>query len=152
MAILEYGTLYLPDVNEKPVRRQRRKNGTFDKGNVPANKGKKWEEYYSPQSIENMKKGWANLDKYRHIRKKNAGRQEKAVIAIFPDGSWKMFTSISVANKWFGVTQGYIQRCCAYNKARHVDGRNGKVNTDHMHKGVRFYYESDNIWLEKIKK
>ena len=33
---------------------------------------------------------------------------------------------------------------------RHVNKKNGKVNTDHRYKGVRFYFETDSIWTTKI--
>lgn len=49
-----------------------------------------------------------------------------------------------------------VGRCCRQNKSkkelRKPNGKpSGRVNTDHRYMGVRFYFESDDIWMKKIK-
>ena len=52
--------LYIPPAPIKKASRDP-KTGRFLKGIVSEVKGKKWEEYYSKEAIEGMKKGWENL-------------------------------------------------------------------------------------------
>jgi hypothetical protein len=50
------------------------------------------------------------------------------------------------------VSRENVRRCCKFNRKGVAPTKSWKrVNTDHKYKGLRFYYESDNIWLEKIK-
>ncbi len=131
------------------------KNGRFLKGHVPANKGKKWSEYLSKRQQKRCAKGWANLEKHR-IRPDNCGRPKKAVIALMDDGTWKYFQSVGSASESLGIGRFNIGRCCRLNRTRRklndAKGRpTDKVNTDHKYMGIRFYFESDNTWIEKIK-
>lgn len=64
-----------------PVRPQRNPlTGRFLKGCVPANKGKKWDEFMSKRSQRRSAKGWKNLEKHR-VRPATAGRKPKQVAA-----------------------------------------------------------------------
>jgi hypothetical protein len=130
------------------------KNGQFLKGSTPFNKGRKWSEWMTKRVQKRAKKGWANLDKYRpKTRPDNAGRCRKAVIAVADDGTWQWFPSISHVGEMLGVCRENVRRCCKTNRKGVTPTKSWKrVNTDHKYKGLRFYYESDNIWLEKIKK
>lgn len=129
------------------------KNGRFLKGHVPFNKGRTWKEWMSKRGRKRSSKGWSNLDKYRPTaRPDNAGRCRKAVIAVTDDGRWCWLPHSGKAGKWIGGNRENVARCCRCNLIRHVNRKTGAVNTDHKYKGVRFYFESDNIWTTKIKK
>lgn len=47
---------------ERPTRNA--VTGRFMKGFVPANKGKKWDDFASKKAQRRMKKGWKNLPLY----------------------------------------------------------------------------------------
>ena len=145
---MAYGELTLP-----PIRLSYNKQtGRFMKGHTPANKGKKWSEWMGKRAQKRAAKGWANLDKYRPTtRPDNAGRCRKQVIAVLDDGRWCVLPYIGAAGEWVGGNRENVRRCCQYNLRRHVNKKTGAVNTDHKYKGIRFYYESDNIWTLKVK-
>ena len=141
--------LYMPPV--LPGRNP--KNGRFIKGHTPANKGKKWGDYMGKRAMKRAARGWANLDKYRpKTRPDTAGRCRKQVIAVMDDGAWCVLPYIGAAGEWIGGSRENVRRCCKSNMDRHASKKTGKVNTDHRYLGVRFYYESDNIWTTKIKR
>ena len=137
--------LRLPD---KPLQRNPL-NGRFLKGHTPANKGKKWSEFMSKRGQRKAKKGWKNLVLYRADRSPEAGRKKKAVIAVNDTGKFLFFPSVSEAGSLLGISHDNISRCCRDNQAR-KQGRNGNVNTNHKYKGIRFYFENDPVWTEKI--
>lgn len=146
---MSYGELYIP-----PERTHRNaKTGRFMPGHVPANKGKPWSEWVSKRAQRRMMKGWKNLDIHRNKngRPDNAGRCRKQVIAVRDDGSWLCLPFIRAAGEWIGGRSENVRRCCYFNSGGYVR-KDGKPNTDHRYKGVRFYYESDDVWLTKIKK
>lgn len=125
--------------------------GRFMKGHVPANKGKKWSEYLSKSKQRRCAKGWKNLDLYRcKGGGPNAGRAKKQVVAVMDDGRWTVFPFVRAAAEWCGGSRENVGRCCRCNQAKYANKKTGGVNTDHKYKGVRFYFESDNTWLEKI--
>ena len=155
---MSYGELTLPPVwtGINP------KTGRFLKGHVPANKGKKWSEYMGKRAQKRAAKGWKNLDLHRNKngRSDNAGRCRKQVVAVMDDGSWRWFPYIEAAAEWIGMRRENVGRCCRSNQARKVCKHNwrpgqpkgaSRVNTDHKCKGVRFYFESDDIWTTKVK-
>lgn len=146
---MAYGELYL----QKEPPRRNPVTGRFQKGHVPANKGKKWSEYMGKRAMKRSAKGWRNLDIHRNKngRADNAGRCRKQVIAVMDDGTWKVFSYIGSAGEWIGGTRENVGRCCRLNQERHVNRKTGKVNTDHKYNGVRFYFEKDDIWMTKIK-
>ena len=71
--------------------------------------------------------------------------------AVKDDGTWCVLPYIGAAGDWIGGSRENVRRCCQSNRERHVNKKTGKVNTDHKYLGVRFYYESDNIWTTKVK-
>lgn len=150
---MAYGELTLP-----PVRTTHNKqNGRFLKGHTPWNKGKKWADCFGKRAQKRMAKGWKNLDKYRPTtRPDNAGKCRKQVIAVLDDGRWLYFSYLGPAAEWCGGRRENVGRCCRLNAQKTVlhdpKGRlTGKVNTDHRYKGVRWYFEDDNIWTTKVK-
>lgn len=145
---MAYGELYLAP--ERPKRNA--VTGRFMKGHVPANKGKKWCEYMGKRAQKRAANGWKNVDLYRNKngRADTAGRSRKQVIAVMDDGTWKHFSYVGSAGEWIGGSRENVGRCCRFNQERHVNRKTGKVNTDHKYNGVRFYFESDDIWLKKI--
>lgn len=156
---MSYGELTLPPVwtGINP------KTGRFLKGHVPANKGKKWSEYMGKRAQKRAAKGWKNLDLHRNKngRPDNAGRCRKQVVAVMDDGSWLLFPYLGPAAEWVGGNSNNVGRCCRMNQAKKVckrDWRPGQakgaslVNTDHKYMGIRFYFESDNVWTTKITK
>lgn len=130
-----------------------RENGQFLKGHVPFNKGKKWQEWQTKEGRAKSAKGWKNLDIYRpKKRSDNAGRCGQKMVAVLDDGRWKVFKTISDASRFFGIQPRNITRCAMCNKAGVNPTRSWKrVNTDHKYKGMRWYYESDDLWIEKVK-
>lgn len=155
----DYGELHLPPMATKV----NPKNGQFMKGHVPANKGKKWKDFMSKRGQRRARKGWANLEKYRPTyRPDTAGRCRKKVVAVMDDGSWMVFSYLGAAAEWLGnCNRENIGRCCRYNESKKVckhDWRPNqpkgasRVNTDHRYMGIRWYFEDDNTWTEKIKR
>ncbi len=96
-------------------------------------------------------KGWKNLDLYRCTRHPNAGRKKKQVVAVLDDGRWCVFPYVGKAAEWCKGSRENVGRCCRYNEARHINRKTHKINTDHRYNGIRFYFETDTIWLDKIK-
>ena len=152
-----YGELSLPPVWSG----RNRQTGRFLKGHVPANKGKKWSEFKSKRSQKRSSRGWKNLDLHRNKngRAVNAGRSKKQVVGVFDDGRFLVFPYAGAAAMWLGASRENIGRCCRQNKSRKVcknDWRKGekkgasRVNTDHRYKGIRWYFEDDDAWTEKI--
>ncbi len=131
-------------------------NGRFLKGHIPQNKGKRWDEYMSKRG---QRKALKNLEIGRrvYVRPPNCGRKKKKVIAVNVHGKFLCFNSIKEAGIWTGGRWENIRRCCFVNSLRralkNVKGEmTDKVNTDHRYMGIRFYFEDDPIWMEKIKK
>ena len=118
------------------------RNGRFLPGCVPYNKGKKWSDFMPKRSQRRSAKGWKNLELYRH-RPPNAGRARKLVIAITDGGGWTILPSVKSAGEFCGGNSENVGRCCRLN-ALH------EANTNHRYMGYRFYFESDDIWINKI--
>lgn len=148
----------------EPVRLDRNPiNGRFLKNHTPHNKGKTWDECMSKRSQRRCRKGWKNLLKRKNRKKAlvksegKRGRKKRKVIAVFEDGRFTYFESLSDAAKITGNRCPNIRRCCTLNKERKTlynrhGNLTGKVNTDHHCKGIRFYCEDDPIWMTKIKR
>lgn len=150
---MSYGDLTLPPV-WTGINKQ---NGRFLKGHVPANKGKKWSDYMGKRAQKRCAKGWKNLDLHRNKngRPDTAGRCRKQVIAVMDDGRWFHFAYLGDAAKWVGGRRENVGRCCRCNQSRKPLKKpwghsSDKVNTDHKYMGIRFYFESDNVWTTKI--
>jgi hypothetical protein len=140
--------LYLP-----PEKLERNAvTGRYMKGHVPHNKGKKWNDYTTKRAQRGMRKGWKNLNKHRpKTRPDNAGRCMKPVIAVLDNGKFLYFRYTGAAAEWRRGDRGNISRCCRLNE-RPLSPVRKKLNTDHRYKGVRWYYEdNDIIWTSKIK-
>ena len=151
---MSYGELQLPPVR-MGVNKQ---NGRFMRGHVPANKGKKWSEYMGKRAQKRAARGWVNLDLHRNKngRPDTSERFRKKVVAVMDDGSWLVFPFLVPAAEWIGGSRENVGRCCRMNGSKKElhkpNGKpTGRVNTDHRYMGVRFYFESDDIWLKKIK-
>ena len=128
-------------------------NGRFLKGHTPHNKGKKWADYLTKRQQRRCAKGWANVISHRpKSRPDTAGRCRKAVIAVMDDGTWKVFPYLGMAAECVGGCRENIGRCCRLNENPSVNKKTGKLNTDHQYKGVRWYFESDSQWTQKIRK
>ena len=139
--------LYIPP--PRPTRSPA--TGRFLPGHVPANKGRKWSEYLSKRKQKRCAKGWKNLDIYRPTtRPDTAGRCRKQVIAVTDDGKFCCFRFVKPAAEWVGGSRENVGRCCRLNQERHINRKTGRVNTDHRYMGVRFYFETDSIWMKKI--
>ena len=152
---MSYGELTLPPV-WTGINKQ---NGQFLKGHVPANKGKKWSDYMGKRAMKRAMKGWKNLDIHRNKngRADTAGRCRKPVIAITDDGDFRYFSYLDAAAQWCGGSRENVGRCCRLNLSqRPLNDTHGrptdKVNTDHKYMGIRFYFESDNVWTTKIQR
>jgi len=97
--------------------------------------------------------GWENVILHRpQTRPDTSGRTSIPVIGVEKEGSWLYFPNIGAAAKWICGNRENVRRCCRENKKRHVNKRTGKVNTDHQYMGIRFYFEEDSIWANKITK
>lgn len=131
--------------------------GRFMKGHTPANKGKHWSDYMGKRAQKRAMKGWKNLDTHRPTtRPDTAERCRKEVIAVLDDGRWLYFSHLKAAAEWCGGSRENVGRCCRENHARRPLNKpwgkpTGKVNTDHKYMGIRFYFESDNVWTTKIR-
>lgn len=155
---MSYGELTLP-----PVRTGfNKQNGQFLKGHVPANKGKKWSDYMGKRAQKRAMKGWKNIMSHRPKKRPDlAGRCRKQVIAVMDDGRWLLFPYVGAAAEWLGKCNSEnIGRCCRCNQAKKVCKHNwrpgqtkgaSRINTDHRYHGIRWYFESDNVWTTKIK-
>lgn len=131
---------------ERPERNPQ--NGRYLKGHVPANKGKKWNDYCSKSAQRRMKKGWKNLALYR-VHPDNCGRPKRPVVAL-SSSRILYFKCINDAATWCNGAASNIRRCCAQNSHPTGSGKAAQ-NTDHRYMGIRFYYESDYaIWSSKI--
>lgn len=138
---MSYGELHLPPVYKGIDA----KTGRFLKGHVPANKGKKWNEFMSKRSQRRSARGWKNLDLYRNKRRSGkAGRPKEPVVAVMDDGTFTVFSYMGHAAQCLGGSRHNVARCCRLN-ALHGE------NTDHQYMGVRLYYESDTAWINKVR-
>lgn len=91
----------------------------------------------------------------------NAGVAKRRVIMITNKGKFFVFESINDAARKVGLEPHNIGRCCRSNAARRVKqrtwtkyasrGEDKLINTDHRYKGVRWYFEDDDIWPTKIQ-
>lgn len=127
-------------------------SGRFLKGHVPANKGKTWNETMGKRAQKRAAKGWKNLELHRcKGGGPNSGRPKKAVIAVTDEGEFKYFSYVGAAATWCNGNRENVARCCRQNLSGTID-RKGAVNNDHKYLGIRFYFESSNIWLDKIRK
>lgn len=130
--------------------------GRFLPGHRPANTGKKWSEYMTEEKQKNCAKGWENLRKYgAHPKSPDAGRNPRAVVALYPDGKYNCYESIAEAARQLGYIPMNIRRCCNSNESQQVlrslsPKKRGTVNTDHQYNGIRFYFRHGEVWWGKV--
>lgn len=140
---MDYGELHLA-----PVATGRdATTGRFLKGHVSYNKGKKWSEWMSERSQKRAAKGWKNLDKRPTTPSPNAGRPRRPVIGVMNNDRFVYFPSIRTAADRINGRRDSIRWCCHAN----LTGT-GRVKTDHRYRHIRWYYEDDENWMNKIQK
>lgn len=132
--------------------------GRFLHGSTPFNKGMKWNDYMDGRKQRRVRRiALENLAKHRPKKRPDtAGRCRRPVIAVMDDGTWHWFGAIVLAADWCGGSGPNIRRCIKDNLSGRILRKpwgkpTGKTNTDHKYMGVRWYYESDNLWTTKIK-
>ena len=139
----------------EPVRLERNPvNGWFLKGSVPHNKGKKWSEWMDGRKQRKVRRLIRSYPRPKQ-RSYSSGRPKRPIIAILKDGKFLFFPSITAAAKWAGVYPVNIYSTARYNRARNLNTKRkvtAEIRTDHHYKGIRYYYEDDPIWLEKIRR
>lgn len=142
----DYGLLRLGDT----VKIQK---GCFPKGFTPWNKGKKWDDYMSKRKQKKILKATAiNLQKRPKVRPDNVERLSRPIIAFDEEGRWCQFLNTVVASERMGGNRRNIHRCAQANEARKPRARKeNTINTDHSYLGLRWYFEDDDIWMQKIK-
>ena len=146
---MSYGELYLPPERKayNPT------NGQFLKGHTPHNKGKRWSEWMSKRGQRKvMRTTTKNLMHRPKSRPDTAARCRVPVVAVRDDGTWCVLPYVGAAGEWVGGCRENVRRCCQCNQARHVNKKTGAVNTDHRYMGIRWYFETDNVWTEKIQR
>jgi len=121
----------------EPVR-DRKSNGQFVKGNIPHNKGKKWNDFVPLEKQEKCKKG---LLLGRILGNKNiAGWNSRKIVGIDENGRWCVFdSSRDAARKVQGCDDALIRRCC-------------REKGIHHHRGIKWFFENDPKWYKEIKK
>lgn len=108
-------------------------NGTFLKGHIPHNKGKKWAEWMDMRKAKKILRiGMKNLKGRSDI----GGWNKKPVVAITLDGRWFYFESAANAERITGLIRRNITRCCQ-GKCKHC----GKF---------QWFYFNDDKWLKLI--
>lgn len=108
--------------------------GTFLKGHIPHNKGKKWSEWMDMRKAKKILRiGMKNLKGRSDI----GGWNKKPVVAITPDGRWFYFESAANAERITGLIRRNITRCCQ-GKCKHC-GR------------FRWFYFDSNEWIKLVK-
>jgi hypothetical protein len=132
--------------------------GRFLPGSTPFNKGMKWDDYMDGRKQRKVRRiALENLAKHRPKKRPDtAGRCRRPVIAVMDDGTWHWFGAIVLAADWCGGSGPNIRRCIKDNLSGRILRKpwgkpTGKTNTDHKYMGVRWYYESDDLWTTKIK-
>ena len=125
--------------------------GRFVKGHEPHNKGKSWNEYLTKRQQKRASKGWANLDKVRPKHRPDVEAYcAKKVVGVEDNGHFKVYKSCCSASRTLKASQGALSRCCRLNSNPQVNKKTGKLNTDHRYLGIRWYFESDDVWIHKI--
>lgn len=141
------------ELNLGPVRLERDpQTKKWLAGHRAFNKGKKWSEFLSEDAQRRIvAAGTKRFREQQHP--KNAGPARKRVVAILEDGTWAVYDSVIEAARMFGTHRGTISSICARNRRNAKNNRWAKEGTsDRSRNGVRFYYETDPQWADKIKR
>ena len=139
---------------ERPKTDRNLKTGRFLKGMTPHNKGKKWADYLDERKQKKvMRIALQNLETARRLGHCGTagGRKKKPIIAVLDNGEWLIFPESKAAAAWCGGLRDNICRCCRENE-RTTLTKSGKVNDEHKYLGVRWYFEYDDKWTNKIRK
>lgn len=88
--------------------------------------------------------------------KRRRGHPCHSVVAVLDDGSYIKFPSVMAATEWIGMKETSVSVCCRLNLRKNVVKKRGRskgyhINTEHRIKGVRWYYEEDDVWKTKIR-
>lgn len=111
------------------------KTGTFLKGHIPHNKGKKWSEWMDMRKARKIIRiGMKNLNKGRSDI---GGWNKRPVVAVTADGRWFPFDSAADAARKTGLIRRNISHCCQ-GKRKHC-GR------------FRWFYFDSNEWIKLVK-
>lgn len=146
--------LYIPPAPVKRASGRDPKSGRFLKGFIPKVKGKKWEEYYSQEAIERMKKGWKNLRLFQPKTRPDISERRKPVIGLKKNGKLIYFGYSGAAAKWCGGNCVNVRRCCRWNLERKpFKDSHGRIIPDKFrtYKGIEWFFESDNYWMIRHK-
>lgn len=109
-------------------------NGTFLKGHIPHNKGKKWAEWMDMRKAKKILRiGRKNLKGNPDI----GGWNKRPVIAITEEGRYFYFESATDAAGRTGLIRRNISLCCQ-GKRKHC----GKF---------QWFYFDDNEWIGLVK-
>lgn len=109
--------------------------GTFLKGHIPHNKGKKWAEWMDMRKARKVLRiGMKNLKGRPDI----GGWNKKPVVAVTADGRWFPFDSATDAARKTGLIRRNISHCCQ-GKRKHC----GRFRW--------FYFDSDE-WIKLVKR
>lgn len=134
-------------------RPQRGADGRFLNGSTPHNKGKRWDDYLTPEQ-QRRSRTTCFSSTYRPAngyRPANSGVKPKPVICLDSFGRLYFFASLEKAAAVVNCTAPCIRRCCDSNRSLVPSRRFGRLNTDHMIHGLRFYYEADDeIYRPKL--
>lgn len=101
----------------------RKSNGQFPKGNIPANKGKKWDEWLTKEQQEKILSGM------KHIGRKDIGGWNRKAIAGVKGDKVVFFESSKDAEGKLGICARNIRSVCA--KKRHQAG------------GIKWFFADD---------
>lgn len=117
-----------------------------------------YELYIPPRFHWERTHGEEEKPKENGTRKYRCGRSAAIpVVAVYDNGECKHFQSASRAamqrvgkeHKW--AYARCILQCCGYNERRRpLHGKLGEPSSDHRTHGVRYYFETDNIWRTKV--
>lgn len=114
-------------INRNPL------TGRFNKGSVPFNKGKRWEDYIDTNKIPQLK---ANIP---HTGRKNLWvSNQKPVVGIKDGQFFGVFDSATVAAQKLGLDKRNIGGCC--------HGRRKRCG------GIEWYFEKEiDKWIHRLK-
>ena len=114
-------------------------NGQFLKGMTPWTKGKKLKDIYTPEQYErSIAAAKANIQKAIAVNRKRRGvvNNHRPVIGIYQDGSFVCYPSSAAASRAVGCCIQTINAVCH--------------GTKKSAKGMRWFFESDERWMNEI--
>lgn len=99
-------------IGQKP---KSKPNGQFVKGNIPFNKGKKWDEWMDGRKQRKVRRCLI------HTGNPNLPGWNKKAVAGVRDGKVVFFESANDAERKTGITARNIRNCCAKHR-KHAGG------------------------------